>query len=280
MAEFHNQAMLSSVEGTIMSNEIHGKVMDRIEVNRESLPGCYAVGDNIGYVIQIINNSDIDYSNLTVTDNLGKNMMITPLDYTQEPAKYYINGEPQGEITPKATMPLIFDKISVPAGETAAVAYNLKVNENAPFGEGAAITTTTSVTHSTLCSPVTAQDIIEICNQPRLSIIKNACPLTVTEGDYITYTFTVENRGVSEADADDKIVLTDVFNPRLGGISVTYNGEIWQKGIDYDYSETTGFFKSKAVIKVPAAGVQMEDSINSKIIKPGISVITIRGKVK
>lgn len=280
MAEFYNQATLSSVEGTILSNEIRGEIMDRIEVNRESLPNCYAVGDNIGYVVQIINNSDQDYSNFSVSDNLGRNMMGTPLDYTPESVKYYINGELQGEITPRTTNPLTFDGISVPAGGTTTIAYNLTVNGNAPFGEGAAITTTTTVSHNTLCRPVTAQDTIEICNQPRLSIVKNACPLNVTEGDYITYTFTIQNNGISEADETDKIVLTDTFNPRLGEMSVNYNGSMWQKGRDYDYSETTGHFRSKAVIRVPAAGTQMEDSTNRRIVRPGVSVITIRGKVK
>lgn len=280
MAEFYNQAALSFAEGTVLSNEIHGEIIDKVEMTKDSLAKCYKIGDNIAYIVQIINNTENDYSALTLSDNLGKNSTSAPLKYVPGSVRYYINGELQPAITPKSTNPLIFDGISLPAKGVTTVAYDMVVNELADAVEDGEITTISTLSHSAFCRFIIAKNKIELCKEPILSIVKNACPLSVTEGDYINYSFTVLNHGFSEAGEEEKIVLSDLFNPRLSNISVSYNGNPWTKGKDFDYSETTGSFKTKALITVPAASFQIESATSKRVLKPGSSMIIIRGKVK
>ena len=65
----------------------------------------------------------------------------------------------------------------------------------------------------------------------------------------------------------------------LKNITVTYNGTAWTEGTNYEYSETTGIFRTLAgQITVPAA-TYTRAADNSLIVEPGTAVITVSGNI-
>ena len=82
------------------------------------------------------------------------------------------------------------------------------------------------------------------------------------------------------ATAEDTIIVTDTFDPRLKNISVTYNGTAWKEGVNYTYSEATGLFTTATgQITVPAAAYSQDAQTGAWTLTPGTAVITVKGTV-
>ena len=95
----------------------------------------------------------------------------------------------------------------------------------------------------------------------------------------MTYTFTIQNTGNTEAVATDNVVITDVFDPILTDITVTLNGAILPAA-SYSYDDTTGVFSTNpGVITVPAATYTQDPVTGEIVITPGITVVTVTGTV-
>ena len=90
--------------------------MDSLTATKTALVPTYTSGDNVTYVISIVNSGTTDYTGLTVTDNLGaytyNTSTVYPLTYTPDSIRYYINGALQATPTIGATRPLTLTGIS------------------------------------------------------------------------------------------------------------------------------------------------------------------------
>ena len=76
------------------------------------------------------------------------------------------------------------------------------------------------------------------------------------------------------------MVVTDIFNPVLSEVSVALNGTAWTEGADYTYNETTGeFITTAGRITVPAAAFTQESATGAWVSNPGVSVLTVTGRV-
>ncbi len=283
MATFTNTATLSYSGGTVNSNTVSGTVQDELTVVKTAVNDNYTVGDNLTYVISLVNTGGCAFNGLNVTDDLGAyfsgNQRFTPLAYNTGTVRYYVNGilqEPPGVILGQN---LMFTGISVPAGGNALIIYEARVTRCAPPDNDGVITNTATVTGESLAQRITALSTVRADASPALTISKAVCPPVVSANGTITYTFTIQNSGNTEAVATDDIVLTDTFDPRLNITSVTFNGMPWSPPDNYTYSMITGQFSTVlGQITVPSA-TYSRDSDCGWVVTPGVSTLTVTGTV-
>jgi len=87
MATFFNQATLTYNNTTTLSNVVSGEIVGVLSAEKTAVSPDYAVGEDIAYVISLINNGSVPYTNLTVTDDLGTyesgGLTLTPLTYVE-----------------------------------------------------------------------------------------------------------------------------------------------------------------------------------------------------
>lgn len=109
-----------------------------------------------------------------------------------------------------------------------------------------------------------------------LDIEKALSPIVVSENGEITYTFTITNKGNTAVTEADDVVLRDVFNPILKGITVSYNGTALDD-TKYTYDETTGVFETaQGAITVPAATFTT-NADGTIAVTPGKTIVTVTG---
>lgn len=284
MATFTNQATLAYNSKVTSSNIVTGEIVEGITVSKTAVSENYASGEDLTYVISIINSDATSFTGLTVSDNLGAYSFgeetLVPLTYIANSVKLFIDGVLQASPTVSCTNPLEFTGISIPSGASAILVYEVSVNEFAPLDVGATITNTASVSGGGLTNPVTAEATVTVSEEPELTISKSINPSTVTENSQVTYTFTIQNYGNTEATADDNAVVTDTFNPALSNIVVTFDSASWAKTTDYTYDEATGLFSTVAGrITVPPATFTQDEQSGAYSIIPGESVLTVTGTI-
>lgn len=285
MATFFNQATLSYNGNVASSNITSGEILENLAVTKSPLNSTYTAGGDNAYVINIVNNSSTSYNNVTVTDDLGEytfgtpGTTVVPLTYTPGSVKYFVNGVPQSAPTVTSENPLTVTGISVPAGGNAAIAYTAAANRFAPLGEDASIDNTVVVsgagfTDISAAATVTPEDAVS------LAISKALSPASVEENGRVTYTFTLQNSGSTEATVDDDIIFSDTFDPVLSNLTAEFNGTPWTEGTNYSYSETTGEFRSLAgQITVPPATFTQDPTTGAWSVQPGVSTIVISGNL-
>lgn len=284
MATFTNQATLSYNGNVTNSNIVTGELAEVLSITKTAVTGEYASGDDLTYVVSIINNGNTDYTGLTLTDNLGGYTFGTgtlyPLSYVEGSIKYYVNGVLQ-VVAPAVTEgpPLVITGIAVPAKGNVLIIYETEVTSYAPLDVEGSITNVATVTGG-LTTGITDDEIVTTKQEPYLTISKSISPTTVSENGELTYTFVIQNYGNTEAVVADSVVITDTFNPILSSITVSYNGEDWTGGINYTYDETTGLFSTIAgQVTVPAATYTQDETTGVWTISPGSSQLTITGTV-
>lgn len=282
MAIFYNQATLSYNDNITNSNIVTGNITEVLSATKTALSPVYSAGDNVTYIVSILNTGSVLYSGLTVTDNLGaytaEGEIYTPLTYREGSVKYYINGVLQPAPAASTGAPLTFSGISVPPGGNAILVYEATVNSFAPLAAGSQITNSVTVSGDSI-SDITATETISVEEEPVLTITKSLNPDVVTENSRITYTFVIQNVGNTPAVATDNAVVTDFFDPVLSDISVTFNNEAWTEPVNYTYDETTGRFATVAgQITVPAASYA-QDETGAWVVTPGVSVLRVTGTI-
>ena len=283
MATFYNQAVLSYNGNTTTSNITTGEIVQVLSATKTAVTNEYSAGDTVTYIVNVINSGATAFTGLTLTDNLGAYafdaLTLTPLTYTAGSLRYFENGVLRPAPTVASESPLTVTGISVPAGGNTALVYEATANGFAPLEAGSAITNRATVSGANL-SPITVEETINAASEPRLTISKSLSPATVTENGRLTYTFVIQNTGSAPAAATDNVVVTDTFNPILGGITVTFNGETWAEGTNYTYDEATGLFATvEGQITVPAATYTRDPATGAVIVNPGVSVLTVTGTV-
>ena len=281
MATFTNQAMLSLGGTVALSNVVTGEILAPLSVTKTAIGNTYRAGDTVSYAVSLVNTGSAPLSGLTVTDDLGAYPFgggtLVPLDYVEGSARLLLNGLPTAAPTPTATSPLTFSPITVPAGGSAVLLYKATANAYAPIGEGGAIENTVTVTGA---CPVTASETVTAVGEPLLGIVKGISPTTVTPGDTVVYTLTVENSGTAPVVAGDNAVVSDVFAPILADITVTLDGTPLVEGVGYAYDEETGAFTTlPGALPVPAGTVVQDPVTGGFSVIPGTAVLTVSGTV-
>lgn len=283
MARFTNQAQLSYNDSIINSNVTVGEILEVLSATKTAVSDDYVRGDDVTYVISVVNSGPTPLSQISIADDLGGYEFgelgtLYPLTYTPGSAQLYINGVLQSAPTVEAGPPLVFSGINIPASGNAVIVYEVTANQFAPLAADSTITNTATV--SGAGAPVTASETISTEDAPDLTITKSMEPSVITDQGNITYTFLIQNTGSSEAVATDNVSVSDVFNPALSDITVTLNGTPLTAGTDYTYDEASGTFATTpSVITVPAASFEQDPASGAWIVTPGVSVLSVSGVI-
>lgn len=279
MATFTNQAQLSYNNTVINSNVAVGEVVGELSVTKTAVGSVYGRNDEVAYVISIVNSSASPATDITVTDDLGGyafgEQTLYPLTYVDGSARLFINGELVAGPTVAGEAPVTFSDITIPAGGNAIIIYEARVNEFAPLDVDGSITNTVALNND-----VQASETITTEQEPELAITKTIEPVPVAQNGTVTYTFTILNYGNTPATAADDTVLTDNFDPILTDIAVTFNGDSWAEGTNYNYDQVSGLFTTVAgQITVPAATYTVDEN-GATVITPGVSELVVTGTIQ
>ena len=283
MATFTNQATLTYNGNVINSNITTGELLEVLSATKTAVIPSYTQGSEITYVINILNSGTTTFTGLTITDNLGEYAFgtesLVPLNYVIGSVRYYVNGVLQTAPSVVTSEPLVINGISVPAGGVATVIYVTEVNQYAPLALDNIITNSATISGGGITEIIVTENVTAEADA-QLTITKSICPTVVTENGQLTYTFTIQNTGNVPINATDSVVVTDLFNPILTGLTVTFNGTIWTEGVNYTYSEATGEFSTNlSQITVPAATYTQDATTGAWVVEPGVSVLVVTGIV-
>ena len=283
MATFYNQATLTYRGGATNSNIVTGEFREVLSANKVATTENYALGEELTYLVNIINTGTSTLTALSVTDDLGAYPVgtgtQTPLTYVEGSALYFVDGVLQSAPTVTSRDPLIVSGLSVPAGSNALLLYRALPNAFAPLAVGSTITNTATITGPGVPTPVRASETVTVQSGTALSITKSLSPTEIVGDGALTYTFLLENRGNTPAVATDDLVVSDLFDPILTITAVTLNGTPLVEGTDFNYDPVTGSFATvPGVITLPAAtAVQNPDG--SYTVTPGSATLTVSGSI-
>lgn len=283
MATFTNQATLSYGDMTVLSNVVSGELLEALSVTKTAALPTYGTGDTVTYIVSLVNTGVAPVTGVTVTDDLGAYPFgtgtLVPLDYVVGSVQYYVNGTLQPAPAVGGT-PLSFGGITVPAGGNAVLVYLAEANAYAPLGAAGSITNTVTVSGGGISVPLTASDTVTAALTAALTITKTMSPSTVTEGDTLTYTLTVENYGFEPIVAGGNAVISDTFSPVLFPITVVLDGVTLAEGTGYTYDEATGAFATlPGALAVPAATATQDPVTGGYTVVPGVATLVITGTV-
>ncbi len=286
MAIFTNQATLSYNNIVTSSNIVQGEILEVLAVSKTAVNQTYTSNGTVTYVVSLTNAGSTTLTGLTLADDLGGYTLdgttetLYPLAYVEGTATYYVNGILQADPNITADPPLTVQGISVPAGGNATLIYETRVTLFAPLGADTAINNTVTVGGPGVATPVTATETVAAVSEPRLSITKALTPTTVGENGQITYTFVIENTGNTPVVATDDATVTDVFNPTLDNLVVTFNGATWNEGANYTYNEQTGTFTTvPGQITVPEATYIQDPQTGVWTVVPGTVTLVVSGTI-
>ncbi len=280
---FYNQATLTYNGNTIISNKTSGEIVNALSAAKTAVTSEYSLGDDITYIISIVNSGYTPFTNLTLTDNLGvysfNSGELIPLTYVNNSVKYFVNGVLQEAPTVTNNQNLTISGINVPEQGSAMIIYTVTANNYAPLDVDGSITNAATISGDGIANNIVVQSTVETSDNSVLDISKSVCPEVVSENGQITYTFVIQNTGNTEASAADLVVLEDTFTPILKNISVTFNDTPWSLLTNYTYNTVTGEFKTVAgQITVPKATYSQEES-GVWTVEPGTSILKITGNV-
>ena len=110
MPTFNNTATLSYNGVTVSSNTVTGNLLEVLSITKNASNSDYTAGDEITYVVSLVNTGSTPLTGLTVSDDLGGYSLsgITryPLTYIDNSILYYQNGALQPSLTPVSLEPL------------------------------------------------------------------------------------------------------------------------------------------------------------------------------
>ena len=284
MAIFSNQATLTYNGNTTNSNIAYGEILDVIVAAKTVVEDAYSLGETVTYVVALRNTGSGTIAGLTVTDDLGGYAFgeetLYPLTYVDGSATLFINGVLQAAPAVTAGPPLTVTGLSIPAGGDAVLVYQATVNNFADPADGGQITNTATVTGDGLSAPITATATIGGNVEPQLSISKSITPSQVVDNDRVTYTFVIQNAGNAPVIATDNAAITDIFDPVLTNLTVTFDGAPWAEGTQYTYDEATGTFTtSDGALVIPAATYTQNPTTGAYTVTPGISTLIVTGTI-
>ena len=284
MAIFSNQATLVYNGNTTNSNIAYGEILDVLAATKTAVEGTYTPGDLVTYVVTLRNTGNTTLNGLILTDDLGGYQLsgatVYPLTYEAGSAALFVDGVPQAAPAVTAGPPLVVSGISIPGGSDAVLVYQARANNYADPAEGGTIVNTVTVTGNGLNVPATATETVTAAAAPVLTISKSINPTQVVDNDRVTYTFVIQNSGNQAVVATDNAAITDVFDPVLTDLTVTYNGVAWTEGVQYTYDQATGLFSTlPGSITVPAATYTQDPVTGAYTVTPGIATLVVTGTI-
>lgn len=283
MAIFTNQAQLRYGNAVANSNVAVGEILEVLAATKTAVRKTYGQNDRVTYVVSIVNSGNTAMTGLTVADDLGAYAFgtdtLVPLTYVADTVRYYSNGILQTTPAVTAGPPLSVSGISVPAGGNVTIVYEAETNAFAPLLAESEITNTVTVSGGGI-TPVTAKETVIAESGPKLTITKSVSPVPVTENGTLTYTFLIQNTGNTAALAATGAVVTDIFDPVLSNLAVSYNGTAWLDPANYSYNATTGTFATQeGQITVPAATFTQDATTGEWTVTPGAGTLTVTGTI-
>ena len=284
MAIFSNQATLTYNGSTTNSNIAYGEILDVLAATKTAVEGSYTPNSLVTYAVTLRNTGNTALNGLTLTDDLGGydfgGTTVYPLTYEDGSATLFVDGVLQAAPTVTAGPPAVFSGINLPGGSDAVLIYQARVNAfAAPTADGV-ITNTVTVTGAGLTSPITATETVTAAVAPQLTISKSIAPTQVVDNDRVTYTFVIQNAGNQAVIATDNAAISDTFDPILSALTVTFNGDAWTEGTQYNYDETTGLFTTlPGQIVVPAATYTLDPTTGAYTVTPGIATLVVTGTI-
>lgn len=284
MAIFSNQATLTYKGNSTNSNIAYGEILDVLVATKTSVEGSYVPGALVTYVVTLRNTGNTALNGLTVTDDLGgyefNGTTLYPLTYEVGSAALFVGGVPQTAPAVTAGPPLAISGISLPAGSDAVLVYQARANAFAEPTADGTIDNTVTVTGDGISTPVTATETVTSASAPELTISKSINPAQVVDNDRVTYTFVIQNSGNQPVVATDNAAITDVFDPILTDLAVSFNGAAWTEGVQYNYNEATGLFTTvPGQITVPAATYTRDPVTGAYTTTPGIVTLIVTGTI-
>ncbi len=284
MAIFSNQATLTYNGNSTNSNIAYGEILDVLEITKTSVEGTYTPDSVVTYVVTLRNTGTTPLNNLTVTDNLGGTSVgdttVYPLEYVADSTLFFIDGVPQVAPTVTAGPPLVFTGITIPASSDGVLVYQAQTSAFAEPFEGGVIENTVTATGAGLGVDATATATVTALSEPVLTISKSISPSQVVDNERVTYTFIIQNTGNRAVIATDNAAISDVFDPILSDLTVSFEGTPWTAGTQYNYDATSGLFTSVAgQILVPAATYTQDPTTGAYTVTPGIATLTITGTI-
>lgn len=283
MAQFTNQAQLRYGNAVTNSNIAVGEILEVLSVTKTAVSDTYQPNGTVTYIVSVVNSGTVPITALTLTDNLGAYPYdagtLVPLTYLTGSVKYYVNGVQQAAPAVTEGPPLAITGLTIPANGNLTIVYEAAANQFAPLDDTSTITNTVTVQGNGITA-ITAQETVTAAKAPLLTITKSISPVPVTENGTLTYTFLIQNEGNIAADADLGVVVTDLFDPILSNLTVTFNGTALAETTDYTYDQTTGEFATVAGrITVPAATFSVLPTTGEWVVTPGLSTLVITGTV-
>ena len=284
MAIFTNQATLTYNGSSTNSNIAYGEILDVLVATKTAVEANYTPGQLVTYVVTLRNTGNVPLTGLVVTDDLGgynfNGTMVYPLTYEDGSVALFTDGVPQAAPTVTAGPPLVFSDITVPAGGDVVIVYQARANTFANPAVGGTIENNVTVTGDGLSAPITATETVVVNVGPMLSISKSITPTQVVDNDRVTYTFVIQNSGNQAVVATDDATITDIFDPILTALAVTFDGIVWTQGLQYNYNEATGLFTTvPGQILVPAATYSQDPVTGAYIASPGIATLIVTGTI-
>ena len=284
MAIFSNQATLTYNGNTTNSNIAYGEILDVLAATKTAVEDNYTPGEVVTYVVTLRNTGSTALTSVTITDDLGgyafEDATVYPLTYEAGSATLFVNGVPQSDPAVTAGPPLVVSGLTIPAGGNLVLVYQARANAFADPAAGSTIVNTVTVTGDGISTPITATETVTVATAPNLTISKSISPSQVVDNDRVTYTFVIQNTGNEAVVATDNAAITDVFDPILTDLTVTFEGSTWTEGVQYTYDETTGLFTTlPGALPVPAATYTRDPNTGAYVLTPGTVTLTVVGTI-
>lgn len=284
MAQFTNRAQLTYNGTVVSSNVAVGEILEVLSATKTAVTTEYSSGDDITYVVSVVNSGNTAFTDLSVSDDLGAYTLdaetFYPLTYVDGSARLYINGVLQPSPAATTVQPLLFSGITLPAESNMILIYEAEANGFAPLGTDGSIVNTATVDGAGIQAPITVSETVTPSQAPNLTITKSIEPIPVSENGTVTYRLLIQNYGNTAAVSTDNVTITDVFDPVLTNVTAAFDGTAWTVGTNYTYDETTGVFQTvPGQITVPAATFERDTEMGAVVTTPGVATLIITGTI-
>ena len=287
MATIENFATVRYTSGGVETVRVSNLAEVQLEssalLTKTPLSPVYGEEDTLTYILSIQNTSAGALTNLRVEDNLGTfpfgTTELTPLTYAGN-AILLINGQnATAELTVDSSVDgaLVFTVASIPAGATANIVYNARINEFAPLELDSTIVNTATLSADAECVAGEASATVTALGGANVSVLKSMSPNPVVCGEVLTYTIRIYNYGNAPA---ENVQLTDVFDPAPENITITRNGVAFP-ATDFTYENGVLTLPSDTATAdtVPAATFTRNPQTGEVTVTPGVVEYIITGRI-